>query len=67
MAKKSIPDLVKAQVAAIIERFNQEVGQQYMAKYVPRYRGNHLYLDRVDFMGNQRIRTLARASTGTCY
>ena len=24
-----------------------------MTKYVPRYRGNHLYLDRVNFMGNQ--------------
>ena len=53
MAKKSIPDQVKAEVATIIERFNQEVGQQYIAKYVPRYRGNYLYLDRVDFMGNQ--------------
>ena len=53
MAKKSIPDEVKAQVATIIEQFNQEVGQQYMVKYVPRYRGNHLYLDRINFMGNQ--------------
>jgi hypothetical protein len=53
MAKKSIPDEVKAELAAIIERFNQEIGQQYRAQYVPRYRGNYLYLDRVDFMGNQ--------------
>ncbi len=53
MTKKSIPDEVKAQVATIIEQFNQEVGQQYMVKYVPRYRGNHLYLDRINFIGKQ--------------
>ncbi len=53
MAKKSIPNQVKAQIATVIERFNQEVGQQYMITYVSRYRGNYLYLDRVDFMGNQ--------------
>lgn len=51
MAKQSIPQEVKVQVAKIIERFNQDVGQQYLTHYVPRYRGNHLYLDRVDFMG----------------
>ena len=50
MTKKSIPNEVKAQVATIVERFNKDVGKQYMAEYVPRYRGNHLYLDRVDFM-----------------
>ncbi len=53
MAKKSIPNQVKAQIAPVIERFNQEVGQQYMVKYVPRYRGNHLYLDRINFIGKQ--------------
>jgi hypothetical protein len=54
MTKKSIPGEVKAEVAKIIERFNQEIGQKYEAQYVPRYRANHyLYLDRVDFMGNQ--------------
>ena len=30
MAKSSIPNQVKAQIAPIIERFNQEVGQQYI-------------------------------------
>ena len=53
MAKASIPAQVKAQVETIIEQFNQKVGQQYMIKYIPRYRGNHLYLDRIDLMGNQ--------------
>lgn len=53
MAKKSIPDDVKAAVAATIEQFNQNVGRQYQTTYVPRYRGNHLYLDRIDFGGNQ--------------
>ena len=53
MAKKSIPNQVKAEIATVIDRFNQEVCQQYMTTYVPRYRGNYLYLDRVNFMGNQ--------------
>ena len=53
MAKKSIPDGIKAKVATIIERFNQEVGQQYSATYIPRYRSNHLYLDRIDYRSNQ--------------
>lgn len=55
MAKKSIPDDVKSQVATVIERFNKDVGKQYMAQYVLRYRGNNLYLDRIDFMGTQKI------------
>lgn len=54
MAKASISAQVKAQVEKMIEQFNQKIGQQYMAQYLPRYRVNHLYLDRIDFMGNQR-------------
>jgi hypothetical protein len=53
MAKKSIPDQVKADVAKIIEAFNRDVGSKYMARYVPRYRSNYLYLDRIDYMGSQ--------------
>ena len=53
MAKASIPTQVKAQVEKMIEQFNQKVAQQYMIKYRSRYRGNHLDLDRIDFMGNQ--------------
>ncbi len=44
-----IPDRVKAQVATIIEQFNQEFNQQY----VPRYDGSNLYLDRINFIGKQ--------------
>ncbi len=36
MTKKSIPNQVKAEIATVIERFNQEVCQQYMTTYVPR-------------------------------
>ncbi len=53
MAKRSIPNRVKTQVAKIIERFNQEVGSEFEVKYVPRYWENYLYLGRIDFMGNQ--------------
>ena len=54
MAKKSIPNDVKAQVEKIIEQFNQNIGQPSMASYVARYRGNYLYLDRADFAGDSR-------------
>jgi hypothetical protein len=47
---KSIQADVKAEVATIIERFNQTIGQSSQAVYVPRYRGNQLYLDRSDWM-----------------
>ena len=49
MAKKKIPDEVRAQVDAIVERFNEEELRGSPCFYVARYRGSHLYLDRNDW------------------
>ena len=41
MGKKRIPDEVRAQVNAIVDRFNEI--------YIARFRGSYLYLDRNDW------------------
>ena len=46
--KKGIPDEVKMQVAEIVERFHTSEIQDPRCRYIPRYRGKFLYLDRVD-------------------
>jgi hypothetical protein len=49
MGKKRIPDQVRAQVDAIVERFNEEELRARHSFYVARYRGSYLYLDRNDW------------------
>ena len=50
MAKKAIPDEVRAEVEARIQRFNQTelqaVGMGSNVSYSVRFRGKHAYLDR---------------------
>jgi len=46
MAKKRIPDEVRAQVNAIVEKFNTEELQGAPCFYIARFRGSYLYLDR---------------------
>jgi hypothetical protein len=48
MTKQSIPQHVKEQVDAIVERFNHEVIQDDDYFFAPRYRERFLYLDRRD-------------------
>jgi len=48
MARKTIPDDVKAEVQAIIDRFNQDVVKQPNRYFVMRIRGRYVYLDRKD-------------------
>jgi hypothetical protein len=48
MAKRPIPDEVKAQVNEIVARFN-EGSNDPTCYYVARFRGPYLYLDRSDF------------------
>lgn len=48
MSAKSIPDNVKKEVNAIIERFNEGSGDP-TCFYRARFRGLYLYLDRSDF------------------
>jgi len=47
--KKNIPDEVKQQVERIVDDFNRTVLKDPNFYFVPRYRGNHLYLDRFDY------------------
>jgi len=49
MAKKGIPDEVRAQVDAIVEQFNKKELRGSRSFYVARYRSNYLYLDRNDW------------------
>ena len=49
MASKSIPNEVKKQVEAVVERFNVPEIRDPNCSYVPRDRGRFLYLDREDY------------------
>jgi hypothetical protein len=46
---RGIPDAVKTHVAAIVQHFNTTVIRNPQCRYVPRYRGKFLYLDRQDY------------------
>src|SRR5918996_2157299 len=47
--RQSIPDDIKSQVDAIVATFNTRVIRDPNRYYCTRYRGNHLYLDRLDY------------------
>jgi len=49
MSKSQIPAEVKRQVERMVEDFNQQEPPSPNCYYVPRYRGEYLYLDRVDY------------------
>ena len=49
MSKKTIPDKIKQQVAAVVEQFNQQNLKGSNRFYSTRYRGLYLYLDRTDY------------------
>jgi len=55
MAKKRIPGEIRAQVDAIVEQFNEQEMPSRRGLYIPRYRGNYLYLDRKSWGGVIRI------------
>jgi hypothetical protein len=46
MGKKAIPDEVRQQAEEVVQRFNQEVLGRRAVRYVPRFKGSYLYLDR---------------------
>ncbi len=50
MAKKTIPDHIRTEVAKIIDGFNKKHKKSYCT-YIPRYKGSYLYLDRDDDTG----------------
>jgi hypothetical protein len=49
MGKKRIPDEVRAQVNAIVDRFNETEMRGRHSVYSARFRGSYLYLDRNDW------------------
>jgi hypothetical protein len=49
MAVKSVPKSVQQRVEEAVERFNREVLARGGVRYVPRFKGPFLYLDREDF------------------
>jgi hypothetical protein len=49
MERKRLPNDVKKQVEEIVTRFNASDIRNPRCRYVPRYRGRFLYLDREDY------------------
>jgi ribosomal protein L32 len=47
--KQGIPDEVKTQVEAVVQRCNTSQIRNRRCRYVPRYRGKFLYVDREDY------------------
>ena len=51
-ASKRIPSQLRREAEGVIERFNREVLGGGEVRYVARFRGPYLYLDRKDFLGD---------------
>jgi hypothetical protein len=49
MERKRLPNEVKTQVEDIVARFHATEIRDPRCRYVPRYRGRFLYLDREDY------------------
>ena len=49
MSANAIPVAAREEVLRVIVRFNQEVLADSGWRYVPRFKGKYLYLDREDF------------------
>ena len=50
---KSIPSQQRREAESIIERFNREVLGGGKVRYAARFKGLYLYLDRMDFLGDE--------------
>ncbi len=48
MAKRAIPNHIKADVCKIIDHFNRGDLKDFHCMYIPRFKGSYLYLDRDD-------------------
>ncbi len=49
MNANAIPSEAREEALRIVEQFNQEVLAESECRYVPRFKGKYLYLDREDF------------------
>lgn len=47
MGKKLIPDEIREKVSVIVENFNQQELKGMDCRYVPKFQGRFLYLDRI--------------------
>jgi hypothetical protein len=56
--KSGIPDDVKTHVEAAVQQFNTTAIRDPHCRYVPRYRGKFLYVDRQDYRG--RLQPICR-------
>lgn len=52
MGKKLIPDEIREKVSVIIEEFNQEELKSIDVRYIAKFQGRFLYLDRIAY-GNK--------------
>ena len=53
VVSKSIPSRQRREAESIIERFNREVLGSCEVRYIGRFKGRYLYLDRRDFLGDE--------------
>ena len=49
MGKKLIPDEIRENVSAIVEKFNQQELKGTDVRYIARFQGRFLYLDRIAY------------------
>jgi protein involved in sex pheromone biosynthesis len=52
MGKKLIPDEIREKVSEIVEKFNQQELKKIDARYIAKFQGRFLYLDRIAY-GNK--------------
>lgn len=52
MGKKLIPDEIREEVLVIVEKFNQQELKGIDARYIAKFQGRFLYLDRIAY-GNK--------------
>lgn len=49
MSRKKIPDEVRSKILNIVARYNDDTLGNSEVRYIPRFKGAFLYLDRSDF------------------
>ena len=49
MGKKLIPDEIREKVSVVVEEFNQQELKDMNARYIAKFQGRFLYLDRVAY------------------
>ena len=49
MRKKSIPEEIKVQIDKMVDDFNKQIIKTKQYSYKTRYKGEYLYLDRIEY------------------